>query len=300
MRVVVETQSRVRARRRTRAKQALLRALRSLAGMPAAPTRHTVTFRRVSRLRTTMQQMVPGPLIEDRQVRAMALGLVLGVAHVAFALVNIVFGLLSRSVWTLSVGAMVAGLNIGKSYLASGALTGGALGNGPETTASLRRCRAAGIALALMVPVMSGTIVRLVVRGYGGASSGTLLYGYALYAFIQVTVALINLFRARRAELLAIKGVRAFNLAVALISIFALQTVVLARIRWEQVPFSPSRAVVEGVVGGLVCLSMLMLGLWLASTAARRLADRNGRVRYRRRGRARRANGAERRPSRPH
>lgn len=285
MRTIIETQGRVRARSRARARATLARALRSLAGMPAEPADDAITFKHTSRVRQMVRRVVPDPLIENRQVRSMTIGLFAGVVHVAFAIASIVMALLARSLWALSVGIVIAALNVGKSYLASGALMGGALGGRPEALESLRRARTAGVALALLVVLMSSTVARLVVAGYGRSYPGAFVYIYAGYALIQILLSIVNLVKARREELVAVKGVRAFNLASALISIFALQTVLLSRIAWDRLPIMLPRETVEGAVGGIVCVSMMALGVWLASTASMRLADRrgSGAVRYRRR-----------------
>lgn len=285
MRTIIETQGRVRARGRARMRRAAVCALRSLAGMPAEPADGTITFKHTSRVRQMMRRVVPDPLIENRQVRSMTIGLFAGAIHVAFAIASIVMALLARSLWALSVGVVIAALNVGKSYLASGALMGGALDGKPEALGSLRRARNAGVALALLVMLMSSTVARLVVAGYGRSYPGAFVYIYAAYALVQILLSIANLVKARREELVAVKGVRAFNLASALISIFALQTVLLSRIAWGRLPIVLPRETVEGAVGGIVCVSMIALGVWLASTASMRLADRrgSGAVRFRRR-----------------
>lgn len=274
MRVIIETQGRVRAGRRARLKCALSRVLRSIAGVPLEAPTNPITFRRISRFRAAARRTPLDALIENRRARSMTLGLIVGVAHIAFALGNVVLGLISHSVWTFSVGIMIAALNMGKSYLASGALMGGVLDGGPESLQSLIRCRNAGIALALGMIPMAGTIARLVTRGYGGSTSGTLIYTYALYTSILIVVSLVNMVRARREEIVAIKGVRAFNLACALISIFALQTVVLSRVPWSRFPIVVTQQIVESVVGGSVCFAIAYLGIWLAGTAMHRLSMR--------------------------
>lgn len=283
MRVIVETQSRMRTRLRTRMRRALVRAVRSLAGMPAAPVDSGITVRRVSRVGAVVRSVVPHPLVENEQARAMATGLVLGIFHVAFAVANVIVALLARSVWALSVGVVIAVLNVGKSYLASGALMSVAIDSSYETADSLVRCRRAGVALVVIILAMSSTVARLVLQGFGGSYPSAVIYVYAAYAFIQIMVALVNLVRARREETLAVKGVRAFNLASALISVFALQTVLLSRIDWDLLPDAVSRSVVEGGLGGFVCLCMVVMGLWLAISATARLSERrSGDVRYRR------------------
>ena len=167
MRVIVETNSRVRVRTRTRVRRAAVRLLRFLAGAPDTTPGEAIVVRRVSRVGTVVRAVVPDPLIENRQARAMATGLVVGVVHVAFALVNVVMGLLAQSVWVLSVGIVIAGLNAGKSYLASGALMSVTLDRRVESVDSLRRCRRAGTVLALAVPLIdtSFAFIRRILRG---------------------------------------------------------------------------------------------------------------------------------------
>lgn len=274
MRVIVETRNRRRARLRVRMRRLAGRAFRSLAGVPIEGGRGPITVRRVSAVRTVVRGIVPDPLLADRQARAMAVGLVTGTVHVVFALANIVMGLLARSVWILSVGIVVAALNAGRSYLASAALMSVAGAAGTETIDSLMRCRRAGVALAVVVLAMSPTVARIVLTGFGGSYPGALMYAYAAYASVLVAAALVNLVRARSLETLAVRGVRAFNLANALISIFALQTVLLARVDWERLPVRPPRELVEGSIGGFVCLALVVMGLWLALTASARLAQR--------------------------
>lgn len=281
MRIIVETQSRLRTRKLRRLRRAARRFVRRLAGVPIEPEARPVTFRRVSRMRSVVADVVPDPLLQSRQARSMAIGFLLGSIHVVFAFLSVVVGLLTRSVWTISVGLLIAALNAGKSYLASGALMGGALEGRAESIESLRRCRRAGIALMLVVVAMSGTVARLVVAGYGHPYPGLLIYLYAGYALVQIVVACVNLARARRETYLALRGVRAFNLACALISVFALQTVLLSRVAWRELPIRVSRGLVEGVVGGTVCLLIVCLGFWLTVTAGSKLDERLGKIRRR-------------------
>ncbi|MBM6866950.1 hypothetical protein [Collinsella tanakaei] len=288
MRVIVETQRRQRTRLRVRIRRRLGRVFRRLAGVPLERGRTSVSVRRVSPVRTVVRGLVPDPLLENRQARAMAIGLLIGSIHVVFALANIIMGLISRSSWMVSVGIVIAALNVGKSYLASGALMSIARVSDAETYDSLLRCRRAGIALVILVLAMSSTVVRIVLDGFGRRYPGGLIYVYAAYAFVLIVVALVNLVRARRTETLAVKGVRAFNLANALISIFALQTVLLTRMDLVHLQLRLPSALAEGGVGGLVCIILVAMGSWLAVSASCRIAARaRGGVRWRAHGRRR-------------
>lgn len=297
MRVIVETQSRARARARVRVKRLALRFFEALAGVPLAPRGGAVTFRRVSPVRQAVRSAVPAPLRDNRQAREMAVGLFFGSIHAVFALANIIAGLLTRSLWILSVGIVVAALNMGKSYVASGALMSVVGASEREAVDSLRRCRRAGIALLIMMLVMSQTVERIVLQGFGEGYPGALMYAYAAYAFVLIAASLVNLVRARREGTLAVKGVRAFNLANALISVFALQAVLLSRIDWESLLAWVSRDAVEGAVVGAVILCLVGIGLWLVAASTASLASRQGKgVRMRKR--RRRARSQKRRRER--
>lgn len=172
MRVIVETQSRARARVRVQTWRVLIRFFEALAGVPLAPRENGVTFRHISPVRQAMRSMVPVQLRGNRQALAMTMGLLFGSIHALFALLNIVAGLLTRSWWIFSVGVVVAALNAGKSYLASGALMSVVAERAGEEADSLRRCRRAGFALVALVLGMSKTLERIVLQGFGDGYPG--------------------------------------------------------------------------------------------------------------------------------
>ena len=70
MRIIVETQSRMRARLRTRARIAVVRALRTLAGVPV-DREGAVTIRRISRFRKAVRSVVSDPLVRNRHAVAL-------------------------------------------------------------------------------------------------------------------------------------------------------------------------------------------------------------------------------------
>ncbi|WP_297036983.1 hypothetical protein [uncultured Enorma sp.] len=200
MRVIVETQSRARARVRVQTRRVLIRFFEALAGVPLAPRENGVTFRHISPVRQAMRSVVSVQLRGNRQALAMTMGLLFGSIHALFALLNIVAGLLTRSWWIFSVGVVVAALNAGKSYLASGALMSVVAERAGEEADSLRRCRRAGFTLVALVLGMSKTLERIVLQGFGDGYPGALLYVYAAYALVLIATALVNLVRAARGD----------------------------------------------------------------------------------------------------
>lgn len=286
MRVHISSRREERARRVGRVRGLLLRILYVLGGIPLNLRQRAVKTRPAKAARSAVARMVPSVLIHDKQMRAAAISMVVGIVHVAYAGVNVVIGLITRSMWTFSVGAFMALLNAGKSYVASGAITGGALkGEKGESTLSLKRCRNAGIGLTLLNLAMSGTVIQLVIHGPGYATPGALVYAYAAYALVQITVAIVNQVRVRHDERLVMTGVRMFNLAGALMSLFALLAAVLSRISWDSLPAQVTRKAVETLAGSLVCLIMVAMGILLARAAVARLRKRQAGMRVKRPGR---------------
>lgn len=275
MRVHIASRRDERARKSRRLRRRLGRLVRVLGDVPVAIGRRAASTRAGASAKNVAERVVPSAVIHDRQMRAAAIGMVVGLVHVAYALINIVAGLIARSTWTLSVGFFFAALNVGKSYVASAAMTGDALKGGEgETALSLKRCRNVGIGLVLLNLAMSSTVVQLVVHGPGYTYPGALIYIYAAYALIQIIVAIVNQIRARRDARLAVKGVRMFNLSGALVSFFALQAAVLSHISWDNLPAMISRKAAEIAVGALVCFAMIAIGTLLARSAVARLAGR--------------------------
>lgn len=275
MRVHIASHREERVRSKRPARRRLGVVLRVLGGAPVAFGRRVASTRVGRSARDAVDRVVPSALIRDRQMRAAAIGMVAGLLHVAYALLNMVMGVVTRSSWTFSVGVFFAVLNIGKSYIASGVMAGGALkGTVRETALSLKRCRNAGIGLVLLNLGMSSTVIRLVVEGPGYSRPGALIYIYAAYALVQIAMAVVNQVRARHDDRLAVRGVRAFNLAGALVSLFALQAAVLSRISWDNLPAMISRKAAELAVGSFVCLIMISMGVLLARSAVARLSKR--------------------------
>lgn len=142
----------------------------------------------------------------------------------AWAAANLIGGTCFASVWLLTLG----------TYYLVFAVMRGALLLRMCRTESQRRCeklsmeKLCGVLLLLSTFVLSG-IVCLVIRGEGTFEyEGVLIYAVALFAFYSLISAVVNYVRERKHDdVPAVLNCR-INLAIALVSIFALEVAMLA------------------------------------------------------------------------
>lgn len=144
---------------------------------------------------------------------------------VLWAAVNLIGGVLAPSVWLITLGAfyLLCAIMRAAVFRHIGSLDAGKT---KQVAVVERLC---GVLLLLSVFVLSG-IVCLVMKGEGGfAYEGYLVYAVAAFAFYSLIVSIVNYARLRRHEdRLVIMNCR-INLAVALVSIFALEVAMLAQ-----------------------------------------------------------------------
>lgn len=143
---------------------------------------------------------------------------------VLWSVVNFAGGIFLASIWLITLGVF---------YLLCAVLRGvvfwcmgKAKYEGTKTAVIERFC---GALLLLSVFALSG-IVCLVIKGDGGFSyEGVLIYAVATFAFYSLIVSIVNYVRLRGHEnVLVVLNCR-INLAVVLVSIFALEVAMLAQ-----------------------------------------------------------------------
>lgn len=87
--------------------------------------------------------------------------------------------------------------------------------------------RTCGIALLLLDIVMSGMTVQMVYQDKSYVYSGMLIYAMAAYTFYRFVAAIINIFKYRKKHNPVYSAAKVLDLAVAVMSLFALQTAML-------------------------------------------------------------------------
>ncbi|MBQ6326282.1 MAG: hypothetical protein IJI26_09485 [Clostridia bacterium] len=168
---------------------------------------------------------------------------------------KLAMGVYYRSWWMTGVGfyyIILAGMRFGllRHFLLR-------KGNG-SAAADWRLYRRTAWALLALTLAMSGLITQTVLLNRAYDYPGTLIYAFALYAFIKIGVAAPSLIRHRNGENRVLAASRSLSFACALMSILALQTAMIHRFGGGEAYACTANA----LTGLAVCL--LMLGMCLS------------------------------------
>lgn len=187
----------------------------------------------------------------------------------AWAAANLVGGACFASVWLVTLGA----------YYLVFAVMRGVLLLRMRRADGQRRCeergmeRLCGVLLLLSTFVLSG-IVCLVMRGEGTFEyEGVLIYAVALFAFYSLISAIVNYVRKRKHDdVLVVLNCR-INLAIALVSIFALEVAMLAE--FGTAADADLQFVMPIITGAAI--AAVLVGMGICSIAAARTSPEKDR-----------------------
>ncbi len=128
--------------------------------------------------------------------------------------------------------------------------------------------RACGVALVPMNQALMVVVIYLVHENVSYDYPGNLIYAMALYAFYAVISAIVNMVRLRRLGSPLISAAKAVNFVCALVSLLALQTALISRFGNGSTVFP---RVMNSITGGVVCLTVLFMGVYMVARANRAL-----------------------------
>lgn len=140
-------------------------------------------------------------------------------------------------------------------------------------TKSYRNC---GIYITTLTIALSGAIAQMVIANQGFKYAGIMIYVIASYTFYKLTLAIINIVKAKKNDDYTIQSARNLNLASALVSLLALQTAMFDAFGGG---VNPSLA--NALTGTGVSLIIITLGLIMAIHGQKKLkqlkqGDKNG------------------------
>ena len=184
-----------------------------------------------------------------------------------YSALNAVYGLAYHSYWYGTLAAYYMFLAVLRFLLLRFARRHGL---GADMAGEWRRSRLCGVLLMLMNVVLAGVVV-LVMHGDGGfAYAGNLIYAMALYTFYATIMGVVNLARYRRYRSPVMSAARAVSLASALVSMFALETAMLAQFGTaDDSVFRPAMTVATGFAVWLI-VTALGAGMAIRATKALR------------------------------
>ena len=166
--------------------------------------------------------------------------------NVAFGAYHLVFGIVSGSWWLLTLGTYDWILSIIRFTVLCA-----------KSKEPFRTKFAGWMLMVLSIP-LSGTVTLSVVRDRGHEYPMIVMIAMATYAFTKITLATINLVKARRSTSGALITLRNISFADAFVSIFALQRSML--VSFEGMT-ETEILMMNVALGAAVCIMVFLLGL---------------------------------------
>lgn len=133
-----------------------------------------------------------------------------------------------------------------------------------------RAYRTTGWLLVGLDLALAGIAVQIVWDGRGHDYPGTMIYAAAAYSFYCLTMAVIDAVRYREARSPVLSAAKAVRLTTAMVSLFSLETAMLARFGED----GPFRSYMTAATAAAVCILVLMLAIYMVISARWRPAER--------------------------
>ena len=166
--------------------------------------------------------------------------------NTAFAIYNLVFGLVTSSWWLLTLGSYYLVLSIVRFVVLR--------------SKSKERfiAKFTGWMLIILSIPLVGTVILSVVRDRGHEYHMIVMIAMAAYTFIKITLATIKLIKARRSTSATLIILLNISFADAFVSIFALQRSML--VSFEGMT-ETEIVIMNAKLGSAVCVIVLLLGI---------------------------------------
>ena len=133
----------------------------------------------------------------------------------------------------------------------------------------IKRYRNCGIMLIIMTFALSIAVLQMISAHNTFEHAGLLIYASATYTFYKVTMAIINIVKAKKQNDITIQAIRNINLADAGVSLLALQTSMIHAFgEGDGIEFAD---ILNGFTGAVVCALVLALGIYMIVKSQKQL-----------------------------
>lgn len=166
--------------------------------------------------------------------------------NIVFATYHIVLGIITHSWWLLTVGIYYAILSIVRFAVLQ------------TKKQNKFITKFTGIMLMLLSLPLVGTVILAVVRDRGMVMHEIVMIAMAAYSFTKITLAIINLIKARKSSSAKLVTLRNISLSDTCVSIFSLQRSMLVSFGDMS---ETDICIFNAVIGSLVCIIVFLLGL---------------------------------------
>lgn len=203
-------------------------------------------------------------LLEDYGYRTLAFSVISFILNVAFISLILVMAIMSKTAWyfTILIYYIVLAFMKGNVFYSKRKYN--------TETKQARALRFSGIMFVVMTVVFSGVIVLIYKANHYFEYAGILIYAVAAFTFYKLTLAIFNIFKAKKQDDLYVENIRNINLASALISIIILQVAMFQA-------FAPEHNLgfANALTGAGVSVVILVLGVLMIVKANNRLKKLN-------------------------
>lgn len=185
-----------------------------------------------------------------------------------YAAFQLGLGIWHQALWYYVLASYYALLLIIRLPLAHRISRGGI---GRDIEAEYRLYRRCGAVLAVMHIALAAMVFYIVHQGRGFFHHRITTIAIAAYTFFSLTLALVNLVRYRKFHSPLLSAAKAVSLAAALVSMLTLETAMLNAFgSAEEAAF---RRAMTASSGGVICLLILGMGLFMIAKANRALGS---------------------------
>ena len=178
--------------------------------------------------------------------------------NVIYVIFKTSLGIYYRSAWFLSLGVYYLALAIMRflliHYMRFRKKTA-------DKKDELRRYRTCGYMLFLINAALVGITILAVQKKAGFHYPGYLIYVMAMYAFYSVAMAVINLIKYRKYGSPVMSAAKVINMSTALVSIFSLETAMLAQFGQEN--DEQFRLIMTSLTGAGVSLIVIGMAVFM-------------------------------------
>ena len=166
--------------------------------------------------------------------------------NAAFCAYYIIFGIITHSWWSFTVGVYYAILSVTRFIVHQS----------KENNDLIKKH--IGVMLMLLSLPLVGTVILAVVSDRGITMHMIVMISMAAYSFTKITLAIINLIKARKSDSAKLVSLRNVSLSHACVSIFALQRSML--VSFGDMPQNDIH-IFNAVTGAALCVIVFLLGL---------------------------------------
>ncbi len=203
-------------------------------------------------------------LLQDYGYRTIVFSVFSFIFNLAYVTFVGIMAIMSRSAWYFSILVYYIALTLMKGNVFYSKRKYG------TEVKEARAYRFCGIMFIVMTIAFSGVIVLIYKQNHYFEYAGLLIYAAATFTFYKLSLAIYNIFKARKQNSLYIQSIRNINLASALISIIILQVAMFQA-------FSPENnsGLANALTGAGISLIILLLGIFMIVKANKKLKELN-------------------------